>query len=101
MFKNLHTKAMASIMTLNLLVISSTQMSFFQAGDVCVVDRGFRDVLDAFKAMGYEYQMPAFLEKERNQHSVEEANDSRLVTKVRWVVKAYHGRMKKLIFLTE
>lgn len=68
---------------------------FLQDRDVCVVERGFRDVLDAFKAMGYEYQMPAFLEKGRNQHSVEEANDSRLVTKVRWVVEAYHGRMKK------
>lgn len=53
--------------------------------------------------MEYDYQMPAFLEKGRNQHSVEETNDSNLehyVTKVRCVVEAYNGRMKKWSFLT-
>lgn len=50
-------------------------------GDVCVVDRDFRDVFDAFKAMEYKYQIPAFLEKGRNQHSVEGAIDSILVYK--------------------
>lgn len=34
-----------------------------------------------FKAMEYKYQIPAFLEKVRNQHSVEGAIDSILVYK--------------------
>ncbi|CAF1375121.1 unnamed protein product [Didymodactylos carnosus] len=35
------------------------------------------------------------------QHTAEEANDSRLVTKIRWVVEAYYSRMKKWRFLSE
>ena len=67
-------------------------------GDVCVVDRGFRDVLDVFEGLGLETKMPSYLKKGISQHTTKEANDSRLVTKVRWVVEAYHGRVKKWIF---
>ena len=67
-------------------------------GGVFVVDRGFRDVLDVFEDLGLETKMPSFLKKGLSQHTTEEANQSRLVTQVRWEVEAYHGRMKKWLF---
>eukprot|EP00732_Lithocolla_globosa_P004009 Lithocolla_globosa_v1_NODE_3469_length_1661_cov_21.691158.p1 type:complete len:267 gc:universal NODE_3469_length_1661_cov_21.691158:230-1030(+) len=42
--------------------------------------------------------MPSLLPKGQSQHSVEEGNLSRLVTKTRWVVEAYHARFKKWKF---
>ena len=61
-----------------------------------VVDRGFRNVLSDLDALGnVQTKMPSCEAKGNSQHSVSEANSSRLVTKVRWVVEAYHGRFKK------
>ena len=37
--------------------------------------------------------MSLFLNKSEKQHSTEEANESRLVTKVRWVVESANGRI--------
>ena len=39
--------------------------------------------------------MPHFLNKFEKQHTTKEANRSRLVTKVRWVVESDNGRIKK------
>ena len=64
-------------------------------GDVCVVDRGFRD---EFEDLGLETKIYAYLYKGLSQHTAKEANESRLVTKVRWVVEAYHGRVKTSYF---
>ena len=44
--------------------------------DVMLVDRGFRDVIDIFRKIGYEPKMPAFLRKGQTQHTTEEANES-------------------------
>ncbi|CAF4073830.1 unnamed protein product [Rotaria sp. Silwood2] len=60
-----------------------------------IVDRGFRDVIESFIVMGYEPRMPDFLAKGQKQHSVEQTNRSRLITKVRWRIESYHARMKK------
>lgn len=59
-------------------------------GDLCIVDRGFRDVKTYLEEEGYRILMPA-LKRKRHQLTTKEANDSRLVTKVRWVVEAIHG----------
>ena len=40
--------------------------------------------------------MPHFLKNQKKQHRTEEANESRLVTKVRWVVESANGRIKQL-----
>ena len=48
-----------------------------------VVDRGFRDAVGILKDFGINAQMPHFLNKSPKQHTTEEANESRLVTKVR------------------
>ncbi|KAK3108477.1 hypothetical protein FSP39_008804 [Pinctada imbricata] len=91
--KNNDAGMIKHIMTLN-----NDLKDWINEGDVCVVDRGFRDVLEVFEEMGLESKMPAFLGKGLSQHSLAEANSSRIVTKVRWVVEAYHGRIKKIKF---
>ena len=52
-----------------------------------IVDRGFRDAIPTIKHFGYEAVMPSFL-KRREQLSTEEANYTRLITKVRWVIES-------------
>ena len=42
--------------------------------------------------------MPKFLAKNQKQFSTEEANDTRMTTKVRWVVEAANGRIKQWRF---
>ena len=68
---------------------------WFEEDDFMVVDRGFRDAVDILKDFGINAQMPHFLNKSQKQHTTEEANESRLVTKVRWVVESANGRIKK------
>ncbi|XP_062610716.1 uncharacterized protein LOC134272508 [Saccostrea cucullata] len=58
------------------------------------VDRGFRDSVDFLTSCGLQVEMPCFLRKGSNQHCTEEANLSRLITKVRWVVESVNGRIK-------
>ena len=47
-----------------------------------VVDRGFRDASTVLKELGVTMQMPSFMRKGSTQHTSEESNKSRLVTKV-------------------
>ena len=70
-------------------------MRWCEIGDQMIVDRGFRDVMESFTNMGFEPKMPDFLTKGQKQHTVEQANRSRLITKVRWRIESYHARMKK------
>ncbi|CAF1685086.1 unnamed protein product [Rotaria magnacalcarata] len=60
-----------------------------------IVDRGFRDVIETFQDLGYETHMPSFLKKGEKQHSTIDMNNSRMCTKIRWSVEAFHGRLKK------
>ena len=46
------------------------------------------------KSLGLDIAMPAFLDG-RRQLSVDEANESRCITKVRWVVEAANRRIKQ------
>ena len=64
-------------------------------GDIMIVDRGFRDVLDVFAELGYEVKMPEFLTKGKKQHDTLSANKSRMISKIRWRVESYHARLKK------
>ena len=63
-------------------------------GDIFVLDRGFRDCTDILQQLGFRTQMPCYLDKGKKQHTTEEANKSRMVTKVRWVVESVNGRIK-------
>lgn len=63
-------------------------------GDILVVDDGFRDVIVYLEELGFKVLMPALKEK-RNQLTTDESNESRFVTKILWVVKAVHGKIKQ------
>ncbi|XP_045173214.2 uncharacterized protein LOC123534842 [Mercenaria mercenaria] len=67
--------------------------------DTCIVDRGFRDSIEFLEERGIQVHMPSFLKKGQKQHSCEEANQNRLITKVRWVVESANGRLKQFKLL--
>ena len=59
-----------------------------------MVDRGFRDSISVMQALGLDVTMPPFLDGKK-QFSAEEANQSRCITKMRWVVEASNRRIKQ------
>lgn len=63
---------------------------------IFVVDRGYRDVLPLLEHLGIETHMPAFLERGQRQLTTEDANDSRLITKCRWIIEARNGHVKSI-----
>lgn len=67
--------------------------NLMRPGDIFVLDRGFRDVKSHLEAKGFRVLMPA-LKGQRKQLTETESNDSRFVTKIRWVVEAIHGMIK-------
>jgi hypothetical protein len=67
---------------------------WLQENDIMIVDRGYRDSLDFLESLNIRTKMPSYLRKGNKQHTVEEANESRLVTKTRWVVEARNGHIK-------
>jgi hypothetical protein len=75
--------------TINLVCIIRCNIEeareFLREGDVLVVDRGFRDSLDMLEDLGINAKMPSFMSKGQKQFPVEEANETRLITKVMYV----------------
>lgn len=67
----------------------------FKENDAFVVDRGFRDAVDFLEETRFHLKMPCYLPKGAKQHSTEEANMSRLITKVRWVIESVIKRIKQ------
>lgn len=64
-------------------------------GDVMIVDRGFRDSLKELKSRKFEVKIPALMNKNTStQLTRAEANESRIVTKTRWMVEARNGHIK-------
>ncbi len=64
-------------------------------GDYFILDRGFRDALKTLKEKyKLETMMPCFLSRDKKQFTTKEANDSRLCTKLRWVVEGMNGLIK-------
>ena len=82
---------------LNSMVKSNVEemLNWLQEGGLFIVDRGFRNSIALLESIGFRTEMPDYLNKGQKQHSTEEANHSRLVTKVRWVVESANGRVKK------
>jgi hypothetical protein len=56
--------------------------NWVQENDIFIVDRGFRDSLDYLEELGIQAKMPSFMAKGEKQMPTENANTSRLVTKV-------------------
>ncbi|XP_043262240.1 uncharacterized protein LOC122403027 [Colletes gigas] len=69
---------------------------WFQDGDIFVLDRGYQDAQPLLRELGIHYRMPALLECHQKQLSTEEANESRLVTKTRWIVETRNGHIKSI-----
>jgi hypothetical protein len=83
--------------------IIEKQMSFknyFHEGDVFIVDRGFRDCVSYLNDLGLKVEIPHFL-MDKDQHTTQEANESRLVTKTRWVVESANGIIKKWLYFNK
>ena len=70
-------------------------LSWVQENDIMILDRGFRDSLGVLKALGIDVAMPSFLGRGRRQFNVYDANRSRFITKLRWVVEGINARLKR------
>lgn len=78
----------------SLLKSDSTRLrTWLPSNTIFVIDRGFRDCLKFLENLGLVSKMPHFLQQ-GSQHSTTEANESKLVTKVRWIVEAINGLIK-------
>ncbi|CAC5384487.1 unnamed protein product [Mytilus coruscus] len=84
----------ANIIKHNFKLNMEQMTDWITEGDIRILDRGFRDAVDFLEEMGVHSKMPSFLKKGQKQHTVEEANSSRLITKIRWVVESVNGRLK-------
>ncbi|XP_074595434.1 uncharacterized protein LOC141850664 [Brevipalpus obovatus] len=67
---------------------------YFRPGDSFIFDRGFRDAVGEFRSKGFNVFVPASAAG-REQLPWSDANKTRIVTKLRWVVEAVNGRLKK------
>ncbi|XP_056014968.1 uncharacterized protein LOC125654892 [Ostrea edulis] len=63
--------------------------------DIFVLDRGFRDAISLLEDLGIRAEIPCFMKRGEKQLSTEDANLSRLVTKVRWIVESANARIKR------
>ncbi|CAF4500569.1 unnamed protein product [Rotaria sp. Silwood2] len=68
--------------------------------DLAVVDRGFRDSTGMMRALGLDACMPDFLNG-RHRFDALEANRSRFISKIRWVVESANGRVKHFKWLDQ
>lgn len=71
----------------------------FRPGDVFVFDRGFRDVVAEIGQKEFHVHTPESATPGQ-QLKWQQANRTRLLTKVRWVIEAINGRIKNLKALT-
>ncbi|CAF3020910.1 unnamed protein product [Rotaria sp. Silwood2] len=90
-----------SSITKEILHTCTNLSNLCQDDDIQIVDRGFRDVAAEFEALGYDMKMPGLLDKNDKQLSTNDANESRLISKCRWVVESFHARFKKWRFFSE
>lgn len=75
---------------------TTNTFDMLQNGDVLLLDRGFRDCVRHFEAKGLNVKMPALLQRSKNhsQLSTADANRSRMVTALRFIVEVRNGHMK-------
>ncbi|XP_062602094.1 uncharacterized protein LOC134263728 [Saccostrea cucullata] len=93
--KNSDAKILNHILATNVQEIKS----WIKEDDILIVDRGFRDSAGVLSELGINMEMPSFLKKGQKQHSTEEANSSRLITKIRWVAESVNARIKTWKYL--
>jgi hypothetical protein len=71
----------------------------FKPSDVIIVDRGFRDIVQELEQKGYVVKMPTCAPPTQKQLTTLQANETRLVTKVRWKVEDANGKIKQFRLL--
>jgi hypothetical protein len=70
--------------------------NILQEGDTWIVDRGFRECQE--HAPDLDVWMPSFGDEDSKILNTQDANDSRMVTKLRWVVESGNARLKTFKF---
>ena len=69
--------------------------SLLNEGDFVILDRGFRDCIQKLeKTYNFKTMLPCFLDKNMSQFTTQQANQSRIVTKMRWIIEAVIGILK-------
>ena len=76
-------------------------LTWIKDDDIMIVDRGFRDSLGVLQALGINAAMPPFLGPNRRQLNVNDANRSRFITKLRWVVESVNARLKRFRWFSQ
>ena len=76
-------------------------LSWTKENVIMILDRGFRDSLGVLKTLGIDAAMPSFLDKSRRQFDVYDANRSRFVTKLRWVIQGVNARLKRFKWFSQ
>lgn len=68
------------------------------AGDILLLDRGFRDVVPFIESKGIDIKMPSLVQNavRRGQLSTGDANRSRTVTALRFMVEIRNGHLKTI-----
>lgn len=70
-------------------------IDLFEKNDVFIVDRGFRDAKTFLERKGFKVRMPELKPKSQNQLTTDQANKSRFVTKIRYMVEIVNGKLKQ------
>ncbi|CAF3180128.1 unnamed protein product [Rotaria sp. Silwood2] len=91
----LATRLLSEDMNTVVLVADGTY-SYLQV----LVDRGFRDSVGLMRALGLDVCMHDFLNG-RHRFEALEANRSRFISKIRWVVESAHARIKHFKWLNQ
>ena len=90
----------ASIQKDVLIKNKSGILNWIQDHDLVIVDRGYRDSTGMMRALGLDVFMPEFLDGRRRFDALE-ANRSRFISKLRWVVESANGRVKQFKWLNQ
>lgn len=64
-------------------------------GDLIVVDRGFRDSVKKLRKHKFRVEIPEFIDGGKAQLTTKQANNSRIVTKTRFIVEIRNGHIKQ------
>ena len=59
---------------------------------------GFWNCVPHLEKFGYNVKMPLFLKRNQSQFTTTDANQTRLITKVRWVIESTNERVKQWQF---
>lgn len=70
--------------------------NWFRNDDIVLVDRGYRDAIPFLQLLGINHKMPALVPNGHRQLSTEDANETRIITKSRWIVESRNGHFRSV-----